>query len=92
MLFAKNTRRPKQNVFNLASESEKVGLKLNSKNSKAMTNGYKSSINVEESRISYVEEYTYLGQLISPTENINKEIERKIANSWSTGAQKYNER
>ena len=57
-----------------------------------MTNGYKSSINVEESRISYVEEYTYLGQLISPTENINKEIERKIANSWSTGAQKYNER
>ncbi|CAK1600519.1 unnamed protein product [Parnassius mnemosyne] len=35
-----------------------------------------------KSQLEYVNEYIYLGQLISPTENMQKEIERRIANTW----------
>lgn len=66
----------------LASESKKVGLTLNPEKTKIMTNGHKSCINVGGSQISYVEEYVYLGQLISPKDNANREIERRIANGW----------
>ncbi|GBP47781.1 Retrovirus-related Pol polyprotein from type-2 retrotransposable element R2DM; Endonuclease [Eumeta japonica] len=82
VLFAKTPEDLNIMLNDLASESAKVGLQLNPEKTKVMTNGNKSSINVGESQISYVEDYIYLGQLISPKDNINKEIERRIANSW----------
>lgn len=82
VLFAKTPGDLNRMLNELASESEKVGLKLNPEKTKVMTNGTKSSINVGKSEITYVEEYIYLGQLISPKDNINKEIKRRIANSW----------
>lgn len=82
VLFAKTSGDLNTMLNELASESEKVGLKLNPDKTKVMTNGDKTSIRVNESQISYVEEYIYLGQIISPINNINKEIDRRIANSW----------
>ena len=70
VLFAKTPEDLSRMLNDLASESEKVGLNL--EKTKAITNGYKSSINVGESRIGYFEEYIYTQQLISPTENISK--------------------
>lgn len=84
VLFAKTPGDLCRMLNELASESEKVGLKLNPEKTKVMTNGPKSGIHVGASQISYVEEYIYLGQLISPKQNINKEIERRIANSWKS--------
>ncbi|GBP18410.1 Putative uncharacterized transposon-derived protein F52C9.6 [Eumeta japonica] len=80
VLFAKTPEDLNIILNDLASESSKVGLQLNPEKTKVMTNGNKSSINVGESQI--VEDYIYLGQLISPKDNISKEIERRIANSW----------
>lgn len=82
VLFAKTPEDLNRMLNELASESAKVGLKLNLEKTKVMTNGNKSNIGVGESQISYAEEYMYLGQLISPKDNINKEIERRITNSW----------
>lgn len=82
VLFAKTSGDLNKMLNELSYESEKIGLKLNPEKTKVMTNGVKDSINIRESQISYVEEYIYLGQLISPKDNINKEIERRIANSW----------
>ncbi|GBP74986.1 Putative uncharacterized transposon-derived protein F52C9.6 [Eumeta japonica] len=69
-------------INDLASESAKFGLKLNPEKTKIMTNGKKDPVTVEQTQISYVDEYIYLGQLISPEDNINKEVERRIAKGW----------
>lgn len=64
----------------LGRESEKVGLKLKSEKTKLITNGVKDPIKVGDPVIDYLDEYVYLGQLLAPEDNINKEIERRIAN------------
>ena len=64
----------------ILEESEKVGLKLNSEKTKLITNGVKDPIKVGDPVIDYLDEYVYLGQLLAPEDNINKEIERRIAN------------
>ena len=63
----------------ILEESEKVGLKLNSEKTKLITNGVKDQIKVGDAVIDYLDEYVYLGQLLAPEDNINKEIERRIA-------------
>ncbi|GBP54675.1 Retrovirus-related Pol polyprotein from type-2 retrotransposable element R2DM; Endonuclease [Eumeta japonica] len=82
VLFAKTLDDLVRMLNELASESRKIGLKLNPEKTKVMTNGNKSSIKVGDSEIDYVDEYIYLGQLISPQDNINKEIKRRVAKSW----------
>ncbi|GBP72876.1 Putative uncharacterized transposon-derived protein F52C9.6 [Eumeta japonica] len=82
VLFTKTPDDLVRMLNELASESRKIRLKLNPEKTKVMTNGNKSSIKVDDSEIDYVDEYIYLGQLISPQDNINKEIERRVANSW----------
>ena len=66
----------------IARESRKVGLKLNPEKTKLITNGVKDPIKVGDTDITYSNEYVYLGQLISPDDNIIKEIERRIASGW----------
>ena len=82
VLFAKTPADLSKMINDLASESAKAGLKLNPEKTKIMTNGDKEPVIVEQNQISYVEEYIYLGQLMSPEENENKEVERRVANSW----------
>lgn len=82
VLFAKTPDDLGKMINDLASESAKFGLKLNPEKTKIMTNGKKDPVTVEQTQISYVDEYIYLGQLISPEDNINKEVERRIANGW----------
>lgn len=48
-----------------------------------MTNSSKThKIIVNTQRIEYVDEYLYLGQLISTNKTMDKEIDRRIANTW----------
>nr|XP_034832243.1 uncharacterized protein LOC117989050 [Maniola hyperantus] len=63
-------------------ESRKVGLIMNAQKTKAMTNGTKVPINIKNNTIEYVEEYIYLGQIISIKDLATKEIERRIGNAW----------
>ena len=63
----------------LAEESKKVGLIMNTSKTKVMTNGKKEKIIACGNHIEYCEEYTYLGQIISPINSMTKEINKRIA-------------
>ena len=54
-------------LIDLEKESLKVGLSMNTKKTKAMTNSVEEPITIKDKNIEYVKEYSYLGQLISPT-------------------------
>ncbi|XP_041977904.1 uncharacterized protein LOC121732145 [Aricia agestis] len=60
-------------------ESRKVGLEMNVSKTKIMSKSVKKAIKVENSLIEYVNEYTYLGKLVSFNENNNEsEVERQM--------------
>uniref|UniRef100_A0A2A4J025 Reverse transcriptase domain-containing protein n=1 Tax=Heliothis virescens TaxID=7102 RepID=A0A2A4J025_HELVI len=66
----------------LDRESRAVGLNMNLEKTKAMTNGKPDPVLVNNQIIEYVNEYVYLGQIISPQDLSNKEIDRRIGNAW----------
>lgn len=67
----------------LSDQSAKAGLSMNTAKTKIMTNSTKTyNITFDNEKIEYVEEYVYLGQLISPSDTMQKEIDRRIANTW----------
>lgn len=82
VLFAKTPEDITKMIVDLATESEKVGLKLNPEKTRVMTNGTKSTIQLKNTEISYTDEYVYLGQLITQKEPMIKEAERRITNGW----------
>lgn len=47
-----------------------------------MTNGVERPIKVDDNSIEYVNEYVYLGRLITIHESTAKEIDRRIATAW----------
>lgn len=66
-------------------ESRKVGLTMNLEKTKVMTNGEQESpIYIIDKLIEYVNEYVYLGQIISPIDLTTKEIERRIGHAWKS--------
>lgn len=70
-------------IEQLINESEKVGLSINTSKTKVMTNYVKIPIKPENSaELGYVNEYTYLGQIISPTDITTKEIQNRINLGW----------
>lgn len=83
ILFAPSIEQLQDMVHKLQKESIKVGLTVNTEKTKAMTNWeIKPLTDVNNTSIEYVNEYTYLGQLISPTDMMQKEIETRIGNAW----------
>lgn len=69
-------------IQDLNKESEKVGLSMNVNKTKLLTNSNKYEIKINNQPVEYVEEYIYLGQIISHTDTTTKEIKRRIANGW----------
>lgn len=69
-------------INNLNDESIKVGLKMNTSKTKVMTNTAKVDIRVKDGVLEYVEDYTYLGQVISTKDQMTKEINLRIATGW----------
>ncbi|CAH2085229.1 unnamed protein product [Euphydryas editha] len=70
------------NGENLNHLSRKVGLLMNTLKTKVMTNSKREPIIINGNEIEYVEEYTYLGQVVSPTDLTSKEINTRIGNAW----------
>lgn len=67
----------------LANESGKAGLTMNLNKTKIMSNSSQNDIiKVNNEQIEYVNEYIYLGQLISNEDCMKKEVERRTANTW----------
>ncbi|GBP48757.1 Putative uncharacterized transposon-derived protein F52C9.6 [Eumeta japonica] len=69
-------------IQDLNKESEKVGLSMNINKTKLLTNSNKYEKKINNQPVEYVDEYIYLGQIISRTDTTTKEIERRIANGW----------
>lgn len=66
----------------LNDQGKKVGLKINTAKTKAMTNGIQRALNIEGQSVEYVQEFVYLGQSISFENRQSKEISRRIQNAW----------
>ncbi|CAF4772984.1 unnamed protein product [Pieris macdunnoughi] len=66
----------------LDDESRKAGLSMNPTKTKVMTNAIKENIVIGQENIEYVDEYIYLGQLISIKYQYSNEIDRRICNIW----------
>ncbi|KAJ8727801.1 hypothetical protein PYW08_016186 [Mythimna loreyi] len=68
----------------LSMASLKVGLAMNRSKTKVMTNSTKRRVEVDAQEIHYVDEYIYLGQLVSFENRQEKEIDRRIQNAWKS--------
>ncbi len=66
----------------LVKESAEAGLKVNMTKTKVMCDSHGAKIRIGGIDLETVEEYTYLGQIISFKEKMGKEIERRISHAW----------
>lgn len=69
-------------LLELEDESRKVGMTMNTQKTKAMANDIKCPSTIYSNTIEYINEYVYLGQIISPSDLSWKGIERRIGNAW----------
>ncbi len=72
-------------ISDLHRESLKVGLKMNMKKTKILYNKHLTGrqIMIGSEALELVEEYTYLGQMVSANPAHEKEIRRRIRMGWS---------
>ncbi|XP_062532931.1 uncharacterized protein LOC134201702 [Bombyx mori] len=83
ILFSECPKRLEEMLQQLSDQNAKAGLSINPTKTKLMTNSSKAyNVKLNSKHIEYVDEYVYLGQLISTTDNMQKEIDRRIANTW----------
>lgn len=83
IIFSENSRSLEMMLQQLADVSDKAGLSMNLNKTKIMTNSSQTDkIKVNNEQIEYVQEYVYLGQLISTEGCMEKEIERRVTNTW----------
>jgi hypothetical protein len=68
----------------LDTESSKLGLKMNMKKTKVMFNKYapERAVTINGSVVERVEEYVYLGQLVTTDSDKTAEIKRRMAAGW----------
>lgn len=82
VVFAENASDLNVMVEELAKESMKAGLLLNSSKTKILTNSEWVDISIAGEKIEYVKDYVYLGQSVSFENCTEKEIQRRIAIAW----------
>nr|XP_037870351.1 uncharacterized protein LOC119629240 [Bombyx mori] len=86
ILISENPETLQKMIEQLVRESEKIGLSLNTSKTKLMTNYKKVPIKpYNTAKLEYVNEYTYLGQIISPKDLTAKEISNRINIGWKSG-------
>ena len=70
----------------LNTVSKSIGLYINQKKTKFMTNDFvadvRDGVEVDGQRVDRVEEYSYLGQMISMETSKDREIRRRITLTW----------
>ena len=82
-LIEEDPEKLNQMLSQLDKEGSKVGLKINVGKTKLMTNDIPDYIfKIGDEPVEYVQEFTYLGQLISFHERQDKEIAKRIQNAW----------
>src|SRR5438477_12359502 len=85
-----NSDEEAQEMLNeLNQESNKPGMKINMKKTKVMYNEYANTMPVQvgPQEVEQVNEYIYLGQLVTMKNDKSEEIKRRIAAGWGTFGQ-----
>src|SRR5688572_24931908 len=80
-LIEEDIRNIQENLNTLGREGEMVGLKINHSKTKTMTFGEKTNktpFEVNGEDLEHVEEFVYLGSLLTWENNCGKEIARRI--------------
>lgn len=83
VLFTDNAETLQVMLQDLTTKSKKAGLTLSKTKTKVMTNQAKNVIMVDGEPIEYVESYVYLGQIVSFSDHMEAEIEKRITNAWN---------
>lgn len=84
VLFSETAVQLEKMVCELLKVSQEIGLELNAKKTKIMTNSIKIPINVNTTQLEYVQDYIYLGKQIAFTKSRHyDEINRRINITWS---------
>lgn len=81
-VFAESSTSLEVMINEVAIESKKVGLSLNASKTKIITNGNKKQVIVGTNVIEYVNDYVYLGQMVSFQKCTSNEVQRRIAIAW----------
>ncbi|KAL0839057.1 hypothetical protein ABMA28_017043 [Loxostege sticticalis] len=84
VLFANTSTELATMLEQLSEASLEVGLMMNRSKNKVMTNAAEHDIVVNGQRMEYVDEYIYLGQIVSFENRQDKEIGRRIENAWKS--------
>jgi Reverse transcriptase (RNA-dependent DNA polymerase) len=89
VLIANNGEEAKAMLNELNQESNKLGMKINMKKTKVMYNDYTNiiPIHIGTQKVEKVNEYVYLGQLITMRNDKSDEIKRRIAAGWGAFGQ-----
>ncbi|XP_039287839.1 uncharacterized protein LOC120352189 [Nilaparvata lugens] len=82
MLVAKSAEEIKEMFDELIEASKKIGLCLNAGKTRVLTNSDTERIDVTGGRIEYVNEYEYLGQLLSFENRTGKDVSLRINKGW----------
>ena len=83
VLIAKSAEELEQMLDSLNTVSQEVGLTMNEAKTKVMTNRDEKQISANGKSLQYVQQYTYLGQIIAMERKQNAEIKRRIGNAWN---------
>ena len=81
-LVDQDPERIQRTLTELENKGRQVGLTINTSKTKVLTNDLEHDLFINGEKIEYVQEFQYLGQIISFENRQDKEIERRITNSW----------
>ena len=84
VLITGNVTEMQEMLNQLSDKSKVLRLKMNIKKTKVMFNKYidENIIQVNNNTIEHVEEYVYLGQLVTMESDKTNEIKRRISAAW----------
>ena len=84
VLISSSGTEMEQMLNQLSNRSHDLGLRMNMKKTKVMFNEYclEHPLHVEQEPVEHVQEYVYLGQLVTMQSDKTAEIKRRIATGW----------
>src|SRR5277367_5522719 len=92
VLISNNGDEIEEMLNQLNKESCKLGMKMNMKKTKIMCNKYATvrTVKIGNVEVEYVDEYVYLGQLVTMNSDKTDEIKRRISAGWGAFSKYYN--
>ncbi|KAJ2954579.1 hypothetical protein O0L34_g2871 [Tuta absoluta] len=84
ILFSTTAAELQLMLQDLSTGSLGAGLMMNMSKTKVMTNSTKYRVIVDAGRMEYVDEYLYLGQIVSFQARQDKEVARRTENAWKS--------